>query len=371
MSNNRILVIDDEAGVRVTVERALKREDYEVFLAENGTEGISLVSAVLPTVIILDLRMPVMDGLAFLAKIGLKPDDPYTVIVLTGHGNDEDMKACYDMGVSHFLRKPFNFYELRGALKNVIALKAYEEALRDRNEQLLEAQEQLVRTEKLAVVGQLAGCVAHDLRNPLGAIKNAVYYLKGKLGASELAKSNPRIGQFLQILDEQVERSNTVITDLIDFSRVILPSLSSTVLENVIESTLSSMEVNDNVHIIKRFDADLPEVLADGNRLQRVFMNLVMNAQDSMPNGGELAISTRKVGKFAEVAFSDTGVGISEENIKNLFEPLFTTKAHDTGLGLAVCHQIVAKHGGSIDVVSKQGEGTTFAVRLPLNDYKP
>ena len=219
--------------------------------------------------------------------------------------------------------------------------------LEEVNEQLLEAQDQVVRAEKLAVIGQLAGSVAHDLRNPLGAINNAVYYLKRKLAPSELVKSNPKIGQFLGIVEEEVEHSNRIISDLMAFASVNPPSLAPTNLGTVIESTLSRLEAKEGVHISNWFDPDLPDVLADGEQFYRVFMNLAKNGQEAMPHGGELSVIARRVNGTVEVAFSDTGIGISDETMKNMFEPLFTTKSKGTGLGLSVCQQIVSKHGGT------------------------
>ena len=233
--------------------------------------------------------------------------------------------------------------------------------------ELQEAQDRLVRSEKLAAIGQLAGGLAHDLRNPLGAVKNAVFYLKSRVGSSELAQSNPRIGQFLGIIDEEVEHSNEILSDLMSFARVGVFSISPTNLEGVIDNALSSIELRENVQLVKRLDPDLPEIPADGEQLYRVFMNLANNAQDAMPDGGRLTISARREDKFVEVAFSDAGVGISDEVMKNIFEPLFTTKTKGTGLGLSVCQQIVSKHNGSMNVASKEGEGATFTVRLPLD----
>lgn len=237
--------------------------------------------------------------------------------------------------------------------------------LEDTNKQLIDAQDQVVRTERLAAIGQLAGGVAHDLRNPLGAIKNPVYYLKKRLGTAEMAQSNLKIAQFLQIMEDQINNSNQIITDLLDFVRIQAPTLSATNLEEIIENAISSVEPRENVHIIKRFDPDLVEVLADGGQLQRVLINLTTNAQEAMPDGGELSISTQKAREFVEVAFSDTGLGIADEDIRKVFDPLFTTKTKGTGLGLAICQQILYKQGATIEVVSKLGEGTTFAVRLP------
>ena len=247
-----------------------------------------------------------------------------------------------------------------------------EDRVQQRTQELQDAQDQLVRSEKLAAIGQLAGGVAHDLRNPLGAIKNAVYYLKKRLGTSDIAESNPRIGQFLKIAEEEVEHSNAIISDLMSFARVGIPSLSATNLEQVVGNVLSTMEIRENVHVVKQFDPDLPEIMADPEQLYRVFINLANNAQDAMSDGGQLTISTREVDGYAEVVFQDTGVGISEEDFKKIFEPLFTTKTKGTGLGLglAVSQQIVAKHGGTIQASSTPGEGTTFTVQLPLDSHK-
>ncbi len=123
MTDPSVLIIDDESAVREVVVEGLKREGYDFLHAQNGKEGLILAQQHLPTVIILDLRMPVMDGLEFLATVSLKPSDPYSVIVLTGHGDDTAVKECYDAGVSNFLRKPFKLDEIRGAVKNAMAVK--------------------------------------------------------------------------------------------------------------------------------------------------------------------------------------------------------------------------------------------------------
>ena len=243
---------------------------------------------------------------------------------------------------------------------------AYAE-LEHKNLQLEDAQEQLVRTEKLAAIGQLAGGVAHDLRNPLGAIKNAIYYLNRKLGANEEARQNPRIKQFLNIIEEEVDHSNQIITDLLSFTRLSTLSVSNVNLGEIIDNTLSGIEIKEQTQIIKEFDVELPEVLADGDQLQRVFANLTLNAQEAMPEGGVLTIATRRKDGFAEVMFKDTGMGIDDEAMKNIFDPLFTTKTKGTGLGLAVCQQVVAKHGGTIQAMSENGDGAIFTIKLPLN----
>jgi len=243
--------------------------------------------------------------------------------------------------------------------------------LEDSNRRLLEAQDQLARAEKLSDIGLLAAGVAHDLLNPLGVIRNAVYYLQRVLGAGEPAQANPRIGQFLQLIEDEVYHSDQIISDLMGMARLDPPFPTACNLAEVIESAISAAPARPDVLMDKQFDPALPAVLADGHQLHRVFVNLVNNAQDAMSDGGTLTITTRKLDEFAELEFKDTGVGIDEENIKQVFVPLFTTKAKGTGLGLSICHNIVAEHHGTLSVASRTGDGATFTVRLPWNGTGP
>jgi len=240
------------------------------------------------------------------------------------------------------------------------------EELRAANEELKEAQEQLIRSERLAAIGQLAGGVGHELRNPLGAIKNAVYYIKGKVAKSELAQKEPRLTEFLDIADDEINSSNKIINDLLGFSRVVKPAVSSTRIKQVIDDALSRVPIPENIELTKRLDTDLNEIEVDPDQIQKVLLNIIMNAVQAMPEGGKLTVSTREEGKFLEVEITDTGGGIPEETLDKIFEPLFTTRAKGIGLGLAVSKSIVDRHGGHIEVKSEVGEGTTFKVKLPL-----
>jgi signal transduction histidine kinase len=245
-------------------------------------------------------------------------------------------------------------------------LRASNEELQTANEELKETQEQLIRSEKLAAIGKLAGGVGHELRNPLGAIKNAVYYIKGKLTDSELAKREPRIIEFLGIIDDEISSSNKIINDLLNFSRVGKPAVSPAKIRKVMEDALSYLTVPEDIEVINKLDANLPEVEIDADQIRQVFVNIATNGMQAMPEGGKLIIDAKKGDKFLEVAISDTGDGISEDVIGKIFDPLFTTRAKGIGLGLAVCKSIIERHGGAIGVESKVGEGATFTVKLPL-----
>ncbi len=229
------------------------------------------------------------------------------------------------------------------------------------------AQQQIAASEKLAAMGQLSAGLAHDLRNPLGAIKNSAYLLKKKMTSNGVIDANSNIGKYLEIIEQQVAKSNGTITDLLTSSRVMPPTLTSTDIDLVLKEFLESWVGTDNVELSQYVDSDLSPVMADGDQLQRVFLNLANNAREAMPNGGRLTITAKSVNKNVEIEFTDTGEGISDENIERIFDPLFTTKTKGTGLGLAVCQEIVKQHRGTIN--SRRNEestcGTVIQVKLP------
>jgi len=264
--------------------------------------------------------------------------------------------------------------ELRAAEEELLSAKEeLEDRVRERtadlaaaNEELQETQEQLVRSEKLAAIGQLAGGVGHELRNPLGAIKNAVYYIRGKVANSGLGQKEPRVMEFLDIVDDEVSSSNKIINDLLGFSRVGNPAVSPARIKKVIDDALSRLAIPENIEVVEKLDAGLPEINVDTDQIRQVLMNIIVNAVQAMPEGGGLTISAREGGKFLEVGVSDTGCGITEEVIGKIFDPLFTTRAKGIGLGLAVCKAIIERHGGDIEVESEVGKGASFTIRLPL-----
>lgn len=253
------------------------------------------------------------------------------------------------------------------------ALESSNRELDSMTAQLVETQDQLVRSEKLAAIGQWSGGVAHDLRNPLGAIKNANYMLKRRLTSDGAIDANPKIEKYIDIIDLQIVRSNKIITDLMTFVNIGAFTLTETHLDQVLAETLETMVNNENVELSRHMDPDLFPVMADGEQLQRVFLNLANNAQEAMPNGGHLTITAKNAEDHVEIIFTDTGEGISDENIGKIFDPLFTRKTKGTGLGLAVCHEIILRHGGTISV--RQNEepsgGTIFEVKIPSVVQQP
>jgi PAS domain S-box-containing protein len=225
--------------------------------------------------------------------------------------------------------------------------------------ELIEARERLLRQEKLAFLGALAGGVGHELRNPLGAIKNAAYFLH-----MALDEPAPEVAEAIDVLDREVEGAVGVISALLDFARADKPESSPCRLDELIDAALSRIPVPDEVEV--SVDVSLsPWVETDAGQLTRVLDNLLVNALQAMPEGGKLDIRAARDGDQLALSVSDTGVGIPEESLAQVFEPLFTSKARGIGLGLAIAKALVERNGGTIEVDSHAGRGTTFTVRLP------
>ncbi|MGA2682656.1 MAG: ATP-binding protein [Candidatus Bathyarchaeia archaeon] len=231
----------------------------------------------------------------------------------------------------------------------------------ERTKDLTEAQSRLVQSERLAAIGEMAGMVGHDLRNPLAAIKNASYYLRKKQGS--IIGDNGE--DMLNAIDRSVEHANSIVADLLDFSREIHLDLEEYSPKSLVNYVLLAMHIPSNIKITQKIQSE-PTVWVDANKIERVFTNLVKNAFEAMPNGGTLEISSRQNGENVEFILADTGSGISEDIIGKIFTPLFTTKAQGMGFGLAICKRIVEAHGGKIGVESTLNKGTTFTISLPI-----
>ncbi len=236
-----------------------------------------------------------------------------------------------------------------------------EEMVEKRTRQLKEAQEQLIKSERLAAIGQVAAMVGHDLRNPLTGISGATYYLKTKLGP----EMNEKLKEMLELIEKDVEHANEIIKDLMEYSKEIKLELTETTPRTIVKETLFLIEIPDNVQVLDSTQNE-PKVKIDLEKVIRVFSNLIKNAVDAMPNGGKLTITSKESDGNVEITFADTGTGMTKEVMGKIWTPFFTTKARGMGLGLPICKRIVEAHGGNISVESTVGKGTTFTVILPI-----
>ncbi|MBM3238976.1 hypothetical protein FJZ31_22005 [Candidatus Poribacteria bacterium] len=257
-------------------------------------------------------------------------------------------------------------YGMAGCVSGILcAIWVYsgrlEKMVEERTKELREAHEQLVRQEKLAVLGKLAGGVSHELRNPLGIIKNAAYFLN-----MVLKEPNPEVKKIVEILEKEVTRSEGIISSLLDFARPKPPIWQQVDINELIRDALSRITVPENVEVVSQSDEALPNILADPGQLGQVFGNIILNAIQAMSGGGRLVIKSEiQSPQWVAISFADTGMGIPEENMGKIFEPFFTSKAKGIGLGLVIAGALVEGHGGKIEVQSEVGKGSIFTVRIP------
>ena len=235
------------------------------------------------------------------------------------------------------------------------------EMVEERTRELKQAQARLLKSERLIAIGEVAAMVGHDLRNPLTGIASAAYYLKMKQSPTV----DPKTREMLKIIEKDIEYSNKIINDLLDYSREIRLEFTETTPKTAMRESLSLFEVPKNIQITDLTQNE-PTMEVDIDKIKRVFVNMIRNAIDVMPKGGRLTIKSTKLNENVQITFSDTGMGMTKETLEKLWAPLFTTKAKGMGLGLAICKRIVEAHGGSISVESVVGKGTTFAITIPI-----
>ncbi len=227
-------------------------------------------------------------------------------------------------------------------------------------------EQQLFESEKLAAVGRLAASIAHEVNNPLEAIKNALYLM-------ESGAEGDKNSRFLEIARKETERVSHIIRQMLGFARRS-GEVDWVDVNQVIEETLVLLEKKMRqlrIRVIRNFDEELPNVRARADQLRQVFLNLIINAQQAISNGGEITITTSRYEQALQpsilVQLSDSGNGIHEDDLMRIFDPFFSTGKKGTGLGLWVTQDIVRQHGGRIEVASELGRGTVFTIVLQVD----
>ncbi len=288
---------------------------------------------------------------------------------------DSDGEVIGLVGIGHDITERKQAAEL---------LRLYTEQLEalvaERTRALEEAQERLLRQERLTVLGQIAGGIAHELRTPLGAIMNSIYLLTMLIESPDAT-----VAEALGIMRQEIGVSDRIISSLLNFTRPQRPARQSADLHQVIEQALARVDVPPEIEVRRLMDGELPHALVDAGQVEQVFGNLILNAAQAMPQGGRLTIQTGRVrtlpenvetgfvptdegqdGGWIVVSVSDSGTGISPEHLADLFQPLFTTKVRGMGLGLSLVKLLTEANGGGIAVESTPGQGATFHSYWPV-----
>ena len=378
--NIHILVVDSQIDMRDVLADVLRDEGYRVATVENGYEALERVKAISFNIVVVDIKMPGLSGMELIRKLR-EADSESTIIIMTGYSSLETAIEAVRAGVYDYITKPFQAEEMLLAIKRAVKeqeiftenrrlLRELEEAKRD----LKENQEHLYRSEKSANIGRLAAGVSHELKNLLGIINVVAHCLKKKVD-----ENDEKAVKYLRTIEKEVNHSNQLILNLLSLSRPGEDGPVPTDINELMQETLSLVEHQlslQNIKVIAEYDSPLPQVPVEVNQMKQVFINIIFNAQEAMPMGGELHIATSfkeaplgaNGSSIVEIKFEDTGYGIPEDNLKKIFEPFFSTSDREgkSGLGLPISRDIVRRHDGDIEVRSQSSAGTTFLIKLPV-----
>jgi signal transduction histidine kinase len=375
-----ILIADsDPAFVRKT-RVVLQSAGYSVRSPQDGAAALAAIKVRPPDLCLVSQELPDSAGCDLVRRIKGESGLPFIpVIVLLKQSTPEYIGRALNAGADEFLSQPFENAELLARVRAMLRLKSttdqlaelnatLEQKVAERTRQLQQARAQVFHAEKLASLGRLAASIAHEINNPLAGIRNYLYLIKTDLPSDAPVQAD------LALVERQIEVIAKLVQHLRDFSKPprkerCLVDLNA-VLNDVL--TLSSKELQRmHIQVVRNLDPALPAVFVSGEQMSEVFMNLVLNARDAMPDGGMLNVTSTYDAERVQIKISDTGQGIAPEVLERMFEPFFTTKGeHGTGLGLSICYTIVQDHGGQLNVASQPGQGTIFTMELerPTNE---
>jgi len=385
-----ILVVDDEESVRRSFD-VIFRDDYEVLTVPDGERALAKVQDLMPNLMFLDIRMPGMGGLEVLAEVR-RIDEDLEVVVVTAVSDVATAIEAMKLGAFSYIIKPFDVSAIqqiasRALLKHRINLenrrflesltqenvrlrtqgKRLKRRLQATSHELHEMREGLAHASKLAALGETAAAIAHEIRNPLTVISAYIQLTRQHL------PSNTKVLGHLDRVEREIQRLNRVAQHLMSYSSRSNPAWTKVPVNALVEDTLWLIRPRahaQHVEVMTDYDASSPAVQGDRDQLTQVLLNLLVNACQAMPDGGRIQITTGVKGEGDDaqvtIQIADTGCGIPEEHLPNIFQPFFTTKGKDgTGLGLAISSRIARDHHGTIDVQSEVGRGSVFLIALP------
>ena len=404
----KVLVAEDSLLMRRVLAASLRRWDYEVVEAEDGTQAWELFQQHDFPLVLSDWMMPGMDGLELTRRIRSRDLPAYVyIILLTAKSEKADLVAAMDAGADDFLAKPVDPDELRVRLREGERIIRLERTLTEQNRKLRETQAALVQTEKLASLGQLAAGMAHEINNPIAYVTNNLAVLKRDLsslveildayreGHAVLAHARSDLTEKIakletecdvnwirehlpRLLDSSLQglgRVRDIVKNLREFARLDEAELDEVDLNAALASTVKILqhEITGRQLQIEECLAPSPVVLCRPGRINQVLYNLLLNAIQASPPQGTIQLRTAVRGEDVIVEVEDRGCGIEAANVPRIFDPFFTTRpvGRGRGLGLTISYAIVRQHGGSIEVESDFGRGSLFRVRLPRQPNQP
>ena len=376
----KVLVVEDNLIDRRILESMLLETSDSTALLKSSDSlagALQLMSQYTFDIVILDLNLPDSHGEETLLKLN-RQNPSVAVVINTGAYEDEVGLETLSFGAQDFLVKgKYNAYILNKALHYAVERKRVESELVNAYRKIKEAQDQLVQSEKMKVVGGLASGVAHEVKNPLATLLYGVTYL-----AQSFSEIDPNVESVIQNMKQAIDKANDIVTDLLNFASLTSLEKKDEHLDFVIGNALSLVRhefSRNHISVVKKIEKSLPKVMVDKNRIEQVLINLILNAVHAMPDGGDITVRAygRTLSEDLEdmpqlrrdefrpgetiviLAVEDDGCGIPEDKIGQIFDPFFTTRRGDggVGLGLSVSKNIMDIHDGCIFVENKQNGG--------------
>lgn len=400
----KVLIVDDSRLMQSLLKDLLESRGYQVTQAHDAESALASYQKEFFPLILLDWEMPKMSGLELARKIRkIQYQYPCVILMVTGRKQKNDLAQILDAGADDYIGKPID--ESLIHVRLTIAERKVNSNKKNHDNQLAleKTQVQLIQSEKMATLGQLAAGVAHEINNPIGFIKSNLCSLSeyieiflsqfkkyknllsflhdpkqiktliAQIQDEEEKENLPFIlNDISQLLEESIEgseRVSQIVSNLKSFSRIDESETKEFDLNEGIQSTLRLLhnEIKYKCKVETKLNP-LPKILCASGQLNQVFMNLIVNAIQACDEKGEIYIQSSHLRDHVEIKVSDNGVGIPKHALPNIFDPFFTTKpvGEGTGLGLSLSYGIIQEHNGEIKVKSQEGKGTEFTVRIPI-----
>ncbi len=356
ISPRKILVVDDNQGFADFVRTFLESKDFKVSIAQDGRTANEQALSDAPELVLLDLKLPDIPGEEVLKRMkGINRD--IAIVVITGFGGEQVAVDMMRRGAIDFLLKPIDQGVLLSSVKNAL--------------QIRDAQIEDRAFDRYPSLERFFPFLAHEIRNPLHAISGALAIIQRRSDSKDSL-----LGQSIKIITEEVQHLNDFVQECLNFVRppntVRFIELDVNEAVAVVFNIISHMFETESkkIKMVMELDPELPRIYAHYEEIKQAFLNIVKNAFEAMPEGGDFIIKTRHKSdspRNLEIIFADSGTGVKKENLEKLFSPFFTTKPRGTGLGLAICRRIITeRHHGRIYMTSEEGKGTTVTVELPI-----
>ena len=348
---NKILIVDDAEDTVELLRKRFRAEGYDTSEAFNGEEALNMVPEYDPDLIVLDVMMPKIDGYEVCQRLKADEKTKYIpVLMLTAKGEVEHKVKGLNIGADDYMGKPFDYKELSARVRSLLSIKA--------------THEKKVEEEKSGALEQMMEQVAHEIRNPLTSVGGFARKVFNKLPEDDPNR------KYMQYIIEDVAVLESMIKQLIELKSMTISMKEPSAVNEVVKDSLKIFEqdfAQKAIQVETELREGLPMITVDKKLLKRAFCNLIKNAVEAMESGTKtLKVTSRVNGDNLELQFSDTGKGITKEKIKNIFDPLVTSKVYGPGLGLTFALKIIQDHKGTISVESEEGKGTTFTIRFPI-----